>query len=151
MSSNQPYLSFLHLSSLYPANNFTDVTQVFKKTVVVMLGFLRHPNLRKWVSERDSSNSTNHQKKQRTVGWGDEGTPTCIPPTSNLCVLLINNSPSYSVRNISNLNRVFCYSPKFKIAKNASWGISTPPTCFMRFFPAFCFSNSFFLREMSPP
>ena len=36
-------------------------------------------------------------------------------------------------------------------ARKASWGISTLPTCFMRFLPAFCFSSSFFLRVMSPP
>ena len=36
-------------------------------------------------------------------------------------------------------------------ARNASCGISTEPTDFMRFLPSFCFSNSFRLREMSPP
>jgi hypothetical protein len=36
-------------------------------------------------------------------------------------------------------------------AMKASCGISTLPTCFMRFLPSFCFSRSFFLREMSPP
>ena len=38
-----------------------------------------------------------------------------------------------------------------RMARNASCGISTEPTCFMRFLPAFCFSSSFFLRVMSPP
>ena len=36
-------------------------------------------------------------------------------------------------------------------ARKASCGISTRPTCFIRFLPSFCFSRSFFLREMSPP
>ena len=36
-------------------------------------------------------------------------------------------------------------------ARKASCGISTAPTCFIRFLPAFCFSSSFFLRVMSPP
>ncbi len=36
-------------------------------------------------------------------------------------------------------------------ARNASWGISTAPTCFMRFFPSFCFSRSLRFRVMSPP
>ncbi len=36
-------------------------------------------------------------------------------------------------------------------ARNASCGISTAPTIFMRFLPAFCFSSSFFFRVMSPP
>ena len=30
---------------------------------------------------------------------------------------------------------------------NASCGISTRPTCFIRFFPSFCFSKSLRLRE----
>jgi len=34
---------------------------------------------------------------------------------------------------------------------NALWGISTLPTCLMRFLPAFCFSSSLRLRLMSPP
>jgi len=36
-------------------------------------------------------------------------------------------------------------------ARNASCGISTRPTCFIRFLPAFCFSSSFFFRVTSPP
>ena len=36
-------------------------------------------------------------------------------------------------------------------ARNASCGISTVPTCFMRRFPSFCFSRSFRFRVMSPP
>ena len=40
---------------------------------------------------------------------------------------------------------------RFKTARKASCGTSTPPTCFIRFFPFFCFSSSFRLREMSPP
>ena len=38
-----------------------------------------------------------------------------------------------------------------KMAKNASCGTSTDPICFMRFLPAFCFSNNLRLRLMSPP
>ena len=33
----------------------------------------------------------------------------------------------------------------------ASWGILTEPMDFIRFLPAFCFSNSFRFREISPP
>ena len=36
-------------------------------------------------------------------------------------------------------------------ARKASCGISTRPSFFMRFLPAFCFSSSFFLRVTSPP
>ena len=36
-------------------------------------------------------------------------------------------------------------------ARNASCGISTDPSCFMRFFPAFCFSSGLRLRVTSPP
>ena len=41
--------------------------------------------------------------------------------------------------------------PTFSTARNASCGISTRPTRFMRFLPSFCFSSSFRLRVMSPP
>ena len=47
------------------------------------------------------------------------------------------------------------YSPSSLLtrstARNASCGISTRPTRFMRFLPSFCFSSSLRLREMSPP
>ena len=42
-------------------------------------------------------------------------------------------------------------SPLSKIAMNASWGISTLPTRFIRFLPSFCFSSSLRFRVMSPP
>src|SRR6185436_20254605 len=46
----------------------------------------------------------------------------------------------------------FFFSPsRFRTARNASCGTSTPPTCFIRFLPFFCFSSSFRLRQMSPP
>src|SRR5207248_8452551 len=45
----------------------------------------------------------------------------------------------------------FAVSLRFSTARNASCGTSTAPTCFIRFLPAFCFSSSFRLREMSPP
>ena len=43
------------------------------------------------------------------------------------------------------------FFPTLSTARKASCGISTWPNCFMRFLPSFCFSSSFFLREMSPP
>ena len=39
----------------------------------------------------------------------------------------------------------------FSTCMNASLGISTVPNWRMRFLPSFCFSSSFFLREISPP
>ena len=42
-------------------------------------------------------------------------------------------------------------SPSSSTARNASWGTSTRPTCFMRFLPSFWLSSSLRLREMSPP
>ena len=41
--------------------------------------------------------------------------------------------------------------PTFNTARNASCGISTRPTRFIRFLPSFCFSSSLRFREMSPP
>jgi len=46
---------------------------------------------------------------------------------------------------------LFSYSSSLRTARKASCGISTFPTWRIRFFPSFCFSNSFLLREMSPP
>ena len=43
------------------------------------------------------------------------------------------------------------YSPTLSRARNASCGISTLPTCFIRFLPSFCFSSSLRLRVISPP
>ena len=40
---------------------------------------------------------------------------------------------------------------RLSTARNASCGTSTPPTCFIRFLPFFCFSSSLRLRVMSPP
>src|SRR3989338_6477929 len=39
----------------------------------------------------------------------------------------------------------------FNTARNASWGISTLPNCFIRFFPSCWRSQSLRLRVMSPP
>src|SRR5690242_16026614 len=39
----------------------------------------------------------------------------------------------------------------FNTSMKASCGMFTEPTDFIRFFPAFCFSSSLRLREMSPP
>src|SRR5260364_456491 len=41
-------------------------------------------------------------------------------------------------------NAYLYLSSTCKTAKKASWGISTRPTCFIRFLPAFCFSSNFF-------
>ena len=45
----------------------------------------------------------------------------------------------------------YFFSSVWRMARKASCGISTEPTCFMRFLPAFCFSRSLRLRVMSPP
>lgn len=43
------------------------------------------------------------------------------------------------------------YSSSRKAEINASWGTSTRPIFFIRFFPSFCFSSSFLFLVMSPP
>ena len=43
------------------------------------------------------------------------------------------------------------HSSSLRIAMKACCGISTLPSCFMRFLPSFCFSRSFLFLEMSPP
>ncbi len=42
-------------------------------------------------------------------------------------------------------------SPSSSTARNASWGTSMRPTCFIRCLPFFWASRSLRLREMSPP
>ncbi len=42
-------------------------------------------------------------------------------------------------------------SSGWRIDMNASWGMETFPTVFIRFLPSFCFSSSFRLRVISPP
>jgi hypothetical protein len=58
---------------------------------------------------------------------------------------------SQTVRISSATGYFFADSLRLSTARNASCGTSTPPTFFMRFFPFFCFSSSFRLRETSPP
>ena len=43
------------------------------------------------------------------------------------------------------------YSSSFNTDINASCGTDTDPSCLIRFFPSFCFSNSFFFLVISPP
>ncbi len=43
------------------------------------------------------------------------------------------------------------FSPSSSTARNASWGTSIRPTCFILCLPFFCCSSSLRLRLMSPP
>ena len=45
----------------------------------------------------------------------------------------------------------FPFSFRLRTARNASWGTSTAPTCFIRFLPFFWRSSSLRFRVMSPP
>ena len=61
-------------------------------------------------------------------------------------------SHSGRVRRATPRTALLAYSSStLRTARNASWGTSTVPTCFMRFLPSFCFSRSLRLRVMSPP
>ena len=57
----------------------------------------------------------------------------------------------------NNMHSIFTVSPvnylssSFSTLINAFCGISTFPTWRIRFLPSFCFSRSFFFREISPP
>src|SRR6185312_14622346 len=59
--------------------------------------------------------------------------------------------PLFRIPNPESPIPAFGYLSTFNTARKASWGISTRPTCFMRFLPSFCFSSNFFLRLTSPP
>src|SRR3989304_3211600 len=61
----------------------------------------------------------------------------------------------FSAHFLSRTAGVVCRLPghslTFRMERKASWGISTVPTCFILFFPSFCFSSSFLFRAISPP
>src|SRR5690606_3262520 len=52
---------------------------------------------------------------------------------------------------VDNVEHKVFYSSTLRTATKASWGLSTFPTIFIRFFPSFCFSRSLRFRETSPP
>ena len=52
---------------------------------------------------------------------------------------------------VCSMEVLYLLRPICRTARKASCGISTEPTCFMRFLPSFCFSSSLRLRLMSPP
>jgi hypothetical protein len=60
-------------------------------------------------------------------------------------------SPSISGTTTHRSRQDYFFPSSSSTARNASWGTSIWPTCFMRFFPAFCFSSSLRLRVTSPP
>ena len=66
-------------------------------------------------------------------------------------LFVYRNSQTSSALTPSFLSIAYYFSSTSKIARKASCGISTLPTCFIRFLPAFCFSSSLRLRVMSPP
>ena len=66
-------------------------------------------------------------------------------------VFLGGGTPTFTQPRELERHHFFPSWPMLRTARNASCGTSTAPTCFIRFFPAFCFSSSFRLRVMSPP
>ena len=63
-------------------------------------------------------------------------------------LILLNAQPDRNSRCHGEMEN---HSLTLSTAKNASWGISTLPTRFIRRLPSFCFSSSFRLRVISPP
>lgn len=78
----------------------------------------------------------------------ERGQVACSLP----CVLIVR-TPGWPRRGPSagTTSQRDCYRPPESTAQNASWVSSTFPTVLARFFPFFCFSNSFFFRVASPP
>ncbi len=89
-----------------------------------------------------------------TSGASPRSTTTSAPPDATRAGSAITRSPRWfgarmTVRPGNTVN--IRYSPTLSTARKASCGISTEPTCFIRFLPSFCFSSSFRFRVMSPP
>ena len=100
-----------------------------RKALPEMISFREmHPSTEK-SSPRDDSFCTNHPWRKSTLA--------SLPPWHPLRKVLAS--------------LLYWSSPSFSTFMKASFGISTLPTICIRFFPSFCFSRSFFLREMSPP
>ena len=72
------------------------------------------------------------------------------PKHSSAKSTLASLPPRHPLRKVL-VSLLYWSSPSFSTFMKASFGISTLPTICIRFFPSFCFSRSFFLREMSPP
>ena len=77
--------------------------------------------------------------------------PRLFPPGASAPLPITVSAPSTTGARIR-LRRCHERSPSScNTAMNASCGISTDPTCFIRFFPSFWRSSSLRLRVMSPP
>lgn len=83
-----------------------------------------------------------------------EGSNKCFLQNAHIPILTsvrlsaprIRNDPSTSSGTIGSYS-----SPILSAAINASCGMLTLPYSRIRALPFFCFSSSFFLRDMSPP
>ncbi len=99
------------------------------------------------------------QRDARTRGVATLEEPTGFPrqPLPHRCVIVLGQRAEerrcQQLRRVlvGNAIRAHHSSVIRSTARNASCGISTAPTIFIRFLPFFCFSRSFFLRVMSPP
>ena len=78
--------------------------------------------------------------------------PDPIQPTRNGRNIAMSCDPSVASPPTANfaIGQRKSYS-SLSTAMNAFWLISTLPIAFIRFFPSFCFCNSFRFRVMSPP
>ena len=89
---------------------------------------------------------------------GDEGALTAGPPTRRQYVAIAvrkgTAAPRGPTPDQGALTLLVACAPapsEVSAAMKASGGTSTEPMFFIRFLPAFCFSSSLRLREMSPP